>query len=326
MPNGASREQAEELYFYLFHVSQKSHRKLLVKLTMNIGFVVFLALEFGGNDVTWLGAFTFLFTSNLVILFVESSEVTFLISSSESYHSLFKPFAIILDTVGSIFAKLIILRSLAVSLLPSSLTLTLLPTWIMILLSTLFRFMIAKKRLPVEVSTRHRAANVMGTVLYVIFRGLQPLLISLKLDNVIRSSWFSVLSPAIGTAFLGLGSSILLFSVVPCVHQSANRGLRSAAKQLTQLIASCLLWTSACTLVFLLSLSQLLQSHSPLDDPLRLFSPLIALYIALLLAATMFFSLYRDYQVSYLNHGDSLSLTVFSCPGSLSSHPLLLLP
>lgn len=289
-------EYAEEVYFYLFHVSQKSHRILMVKLIMNLCFLVFLAVKLNGDQgITWFGSFVCLFNVNVLMLLVEVDEAVFLWSTADSPLRMLKPLATITDIIGSAYAKGLILFLLVYKLLPANLTVLLLPSWICVMLSAGMRCLIARKRIPAELANRHRTASYISAVIYFIFRGVQPLLVVLKVDGLLPASWFHVFAPAFAIAFSGLGGSFLLFSAVPCVHYNANRQLRDVARYLTRLIAFCLLLAAACSLVFLVSLCQSFEEHRKVNA-FRLLAPLLVLYGSYLLAAMLFFHFYREYQ------------------------------
>lgn len=312
MPNsvlrGAVAERAEELFFYLFNVSLKSQRLLIFKLLMNIAFVVALVESMKIYTYSsWVGTFFCLFMVNVVHLCTELSDILFFLNSSDAHARLIKPLATAFDIIGSIIFKFTLLLWIINGGIPSRATLHLLPTWICMLSSTTCRCFIAQKRLPAELITRHRVASFFGAVVYLVYRFLQPLLIILKIDIYSKASWYTAFAPSFALAFLALGFSFLLYSFVPWVHYHSNRQLRNTAKYLTLLIAFCLLLAGTGSMVFLVSLCQILENHSYHHSHFattahlyRLVTPLFVIYIVFLGAVVVYYNLYKDYQVCRL--------------------------
>lgn len=292
-------EHAEEIYFYLFHVSQKTQRIISVKTIMNLCFLIFLAEKLkNGDTLTWAGVFMPLFAVNFLVLCSEVDEAVFLWNASDAPLRLLKPLASLTDITSSIYTKGLICYWLTSRRIPyGGITVLLLPSWLLIIASTVMRCWIARRRLPPELTNRHRTASYISAAIYFLVRGLQPILIALKVDDLILGTWFATFSPSFALTFMGIGASILLLSAIPWVHLHANRQLREIARQLTKFIALSLLLVSVCCVCFLINLCPLLQERRRLKEPYHLFIPLLLIYSTFVIGATVFFNLYRDYQV-----------------------------
>lgn len=76
--------------------------------------------------------------------------------------------------------------------------------------------------------TRYLAAFV-HPLLVLIFRGIQPLLIALRIDNIISVKWSLVFIPLWILLFGGIGAAMILMTCSPYVHRAAPSTIRESA-------------------------------------------------------------------------------------------------
>lgn len=194
----------------------------------------------------------------------------------------------------------------------SSLTFLLLPLWISLLVSVFIRY--CCKNFPIDSTDSNRfsisSMESYGTTLvFVVTRGLQPLLISLKVDKVLDINWFFVLGPLYSLAFIGLSIAILMVSFAPFIHITSSSQLRHQALGLVHVVALQIAIVSLCVIVFLVLLCKRIELSHNLDSstsnnvdqrsPFDILSPLLIMFTLLIITNPLLMAYSQRYQVLF---------------------------
>jgi len=140
----------------------------------------------------------------------------------------------------------------------SSLVFALTPLWISVSISAVFR--IASGSLFNEPQTQartnsrfHTLQNVAATggplIAFILLRGLQPLVIALQLDNVVRVNWSVVFAPIWMLTFSGIATAIIIIICAPYIHQRSPAALRESSYSLVFIFSIRILLFCTCSMI-----------------------------------------------------------------------------
>jgi hypothetical protein len=231
---------------------------------------------------------------------------------------------------ASFYGKIVALVCLYKSVIPTKLTLILLPAWISILLAISIKAYDSYFLIPRLDKLNHLRQEYTGPVwsspfvliMFTMLRFVQPLLISCQLDRSLQRSWSVILAPFWIVAFLGFAIALLLFSFLPYMnpYQSyASSPLKVAGHKVGYLlavqIALCSIWLFWSVLVIAESLDYYDQvpngmgmssGDGPDDNKGKNFSmstimtPLILLWITLTVTSPILHYFTKAFEVSTL--------------------------
>jgi hypothetical protein len=276
-------------YFSIFFSSKQSQQVSILKYFGNFATVLMIWYKLVASSTfcPWILVFSPLFLSNLLTLSMKASEIHYLLNVREvPLLRGCRQFATILDVCGSIYVKAVIVCLLSFKYDLDSTSDTLLylsvPFWLFLILSVTCRFLNKDPQhnrspdneegertdaAPVTAATpflnRHRLLTWLGIGVIVVQRGIQPLLILLKLNNTLgdENHWAAVFFPLWGLIFFVLGCAVLLTSFAPYVSASGNGNpqLKEITLVLVYLIAFQLALGAICCCISLVNLSQKLD-------------------------------------------------------------------
>jgi hypothetical protein len=324
-------------YFSIFFSSKQSQQISILKYLGNLATVLMIWYKLGASSTScpWILVFSPLFFSNLLTLSMKTSEIHYLLNIREvPLLRACRQFATIFDVFASIYVKIVIVCLLSFKYDLDSTSDTLLylsfPFWFFLILSVTCRFLNKDPQhnrtldneegersdaAPFTTSTpfltRHRFLTWLGIVVIVLQRGIQPLLILLKLNNTMgeETHWAAVFFPLWGLIFFVLGCAVLLVSFAPyvSVNGNGNQQLKEITLVLVYLIAFQLALGAICSTVFLINLSQKLDSISSNQtrgsdtSTARIILPIIIMFAVLTAVNPIFIRFTTKYQVSSLH-------------------------
>ena len=215
------------------------------------------------------------------------------------------------------------------------LPLCLLPLWGSILVSTSLRLYIVtsmredvKRTLTLSSSVRPSGFyfNLSNMILQLIFRGLSPLLVTLRLSGTIND-WSIVFTPLWILMFMGMPLGMFTIARAPTAHHNGSRDLQKHASQYMFAVGAHIILLDLAMLVSFIWLTQWLSTRSlhikssgfGNKDGFPAFfilSPLIVALAAFAMMRPMLLENAKNYQASRLNRthtasNDILLLTYF---------------
>lgn len=303
---------SEESYFSFFFSNRQTQQIAAAKYVCNLAFILFLGIKLQTGGGPWAWVLFPLFLSNIITCIVAVQEIHSLLPIVDSYFRLIRQVATLVDLIGSFCAKVAFCVILDVKSGHSSSWTTLLsPLWVCIVLSSILRcFHCSPRSLPAALRTRHRLATIVTMIGYLLQRGLQPLLVTMRYDGLISTNWSIVAAPTWLLIFFGLGCTLLLVSFAPFVHSNSNADLRKVAHRLIYVLATQLAAISVCSLFFLVLCTQKMDfndnsgndteeggSDVSNHDFTRVSLPLVVMFVALLALNPILLNISNAYQV-----------------------------
>lgn len=308
----------DESYFSLFVSPRQTKTLSVVKLACNTIFVLLLGLKLKFDGLPWITVFLPAFMSNVISFMIIKEEMKYVWATMGSNGAaLCRPIAYAFDTLGSLSAKIVLITFLMTkpkdyfntetSASPRSVwTTALTPLWIFVGLSTLLRLV---PYYPVSATraykTKHIWAMLFSTVAYFLFRGLQPLLLSLRMDNIVEHRWSIIFAPSWTLTFFGLACSVLMVSLSPFANGFTNGDFRVATQRLLYITAFQITAISVASIFFLVLVTQKLDFRDDAltgwnHDSVRVLAPILALFVALILTQPLLTRTMLKYQVRSL--------------------------
>jgi hypothetical protein len=307
----------DESYFSVLVSPRQSRTFSVVKLVCNTVFVLLLGVKLKFNGVPWITVFLPTLLSNAITFMTIKEEMKYIWATMGSdMTALCRPVAYACDAIGSLAAKIVLLTFLMTkpkdyfntetSASPRSVwTTALTPLWIFVGLSTILRLI---PYYPISATraykTKHLLAMLLSTLAYFLFRGLQPLLLSLRMDNIVEHRWSIIFAPSWVLTFFGLACSVLMISLSPFVNGFTNGDFRVATQRLLYISAFQMTAISVASIFFLVLVTQKLDFRDNAltgwnHDSVRVLAPILTLFVALILTQPLLARTMLRYQVCH---------------------------
>jgi hypothetical protein len=184
----------------------------------------------------------------------------------------------------------------------------LLPLWLSIIISTSIRIvslvmnrkeMMTCSHLNKSIRPSSLSFSVLNMVAQLLIRGLQPVLIVLRVSDFISQDWGAVFCPLWLMVFMGISLGTIPIACVRSLHIEGSVDLREQASRLVYMVATHVILLDIAVLISLMWLSRsrgdiyLDLSDSANLPALHVFSPIIAVFA--------FFALLHPTLLEYVN-------------------------
>lgn len=313
----------EDGYFSLFYSSRNAQKIVAPQNFCNFLFVIMLSIKFADDSIPWMGVFSVLFVSDLLSFIVKIQELTIVAHLADVFGKFVRQMAALIDLAGSATGKIILCYFLS-NKAPFTFNVTgrhlftilLLPHWLGMVISAILRITVFS--CSTEVSAQFARYKIFGIVLSIIsfvIRGVQLLLVTMRIDGMLAAHWAIIFSPSWAIIFFSLGCTTLLLSFAPFIHANANTQLRETAITLAYIVAALTTTVAVCSLIFVILLSQKLDYLSNLSeqrqrlnkstsnndiDTFYIMTPMIVMFGCLMILNPLFIVYSTKYQVIIL--------------------------
>lgn len=309
----------DESYFSVFFSPRQLQSPSVAKLICNVLFVILVGIKLKVGGLPWITVFLPTFLSNMISIITIKNELKYVWTTiGNHYAGLCRPVAYVCDTLASLCAKIIILIFLssikaeqqinaAASIVTHAWTVSLIPVWILVCISIILRLI---PYYPPASSPVYRKKHIIGmffsTLAYILYRGVQPLLLSLRMDHIIMNRWSIVFVPSWVLIFFGFACSVLMISLAPFANNFTNSDYRVATRTLLYVLALQITSISVASAFFLVLITQKLDFHENAvngwnHESFRILSPLLALFTTMIVTYPMLYRAALKYQVCYFS-------------------------
>jgi hypothetical protein len=309
----------QDSYFTLFFSSKQSQQMIIPKYVCNFTAVLLLMLKLSNysHTLSWFFVFFPLFFSNLITFTTKCTEIHYLLKVRDlPVLRAVRQFATLVDLLGSVYLKIVLLVYLTTETPASNLLFYCLPFWLCLAGSIGLRIWnqqinadVAEnmsRAIPNTKLTRQQLLNWFSIGMLLLLRGAQLLLIGLKLNHNLSPSthWSIVFVPCFFLLFFMMACSLLLVSFSPFVTSMTigSALLKEITLLLVYLVAFQIAFGSICCMTFLILLSKRLDyeySHHMYGQDVpttTILYPLLILFLLLLLVNPLYIRFTTKYQ------------------------------
>ena len=208
---------------------------------------------------------------------------------------------------GMLFTKLFVLGSLKGIIPPVPFVLLCMPQWVAACVYLFLRcrsYFLANNTEPVALPLTRRPMfrQILTAIFHFTLRGLQPLLLVLRLDKYITCNWFLVALPAWLLVGIGVVLGSILLQCSFSIHQQSPQQIRTAATRLLCVSAFESYLLSLLSFDFVLALTQRLNYQDGMaggchNSYTAIIAPLLAMLGIMLVLFPVSVSMSLAYQV-----------------------------
>lgn len=308
----------QDSYLTLFFSSKQAQQIMIPKYVCNFLTVMLLMMKFSDNysNLTWGLVSLPSFFSNFLSFSAKFSEIYYLLKVREmSLLAPLRQYAVVIDLLGSIYFKGILLGYLQSNMEIQNILPYSIPFWLFLAVSIGLRVWNQQvhanfnpsSRIPSTNLTKQEVLNWLAITVLFLERGIQLLLIGLKLNNELSVStrWSIVFGPCWAILFFTMSCAILLISFSPFISSmtTGSAVLKEITVVLVYLIAFQLALGSICSIAFLVLLTKRLDyeySNHAYGEEISthsILAPLLVLFLILSLFNPIFLRFASKYQV-----------------------------